>query len=446
VQKMAPGIVISRDAGMPAAIAETKRVMASGGAGVLYQAAFRAGDLAVITDVLRRESGGLALVEVKASTSVKPEHVMDAAFQAAVLKAAKVPVERVAIGHVDNSFVLQSAGEYAGLLKEEEVTAAVEARLPEVVDQAAEYLSVMASHEVPDVAMGAQCHLPYECPFVARCSREAGEELEFPVELLPRGGKVAAALRAAGFEDLRQVPAELLDNSVHRRVHNVTVSGVAYVDSGVAAVLSTHGYPRAYLDFETMALAVPEVVGTRPYEQWPFQFSLHVAECTGTVRHVEFLDIDGFGDFGRLADALVAAVPDAGAVFVYNAALEAGVLGRLAARLPSLRARLYGIQQRIVDLLPITREAYYHPAMKGSWSIKAVLPTIDPGLAYENLGEVAQGDAAQRSFLEIRDGKVAKTRREELEEGLKRYCERDTWGMVALRRFLSGEPIKTTNS
>jgi hypothetical protein len=84
--------------------------------------------------------------------------------------------------------------------------------------------------------------------------------------------------------------------------------------------------------------------------------------------------------------------------------------------------------------------------MKGSWSIKAVLPTIDPGLAYENLGEVAQGDAAQRSFLEIRDGKVAKTRREELEEGLKRYCERDTWGMVALRRFLSGEPIKTTNS
>ncbi len=449
VQKLAPGVVISREAGMPSAIAETKRVWpsfmadgrAGGGSSVLYQAAFRAGDLAVITDILRRDGAGCGLVEVKASTSVKPEHVVDAAFQAAVLRAAKIPVESVSVGNVDNTFVLTRVGEYAGLLKEEDITAAVEARLPEVVEQAAEYLGVMAEHEVPEIDMGPQCFAPYECPFVARCSREAGEGPEYPVDILPRGGKVAAALRAAGYEDLRQVPVSLLDNAVHRKVHAVTVSGVAYLDAVAASSLAALGWPKAYLDFETMGFAVPEVVGTRAYQQWPFQFSLHIEESDGSVRHVEWLDVGAFGDFERIAVALVEAVPASGPVFVYNASLEAGVLGRLAERLPTFREPLEGMLARIVDLLPVTREAYYHPMMKGSWSIKAVLPTIDAALSYENLQGVAEGEAAQLAFLEIRDAKTSGGRRKELEEGLKRYCERDTWGMVVLRRFLSGESV-----
>jgi ribosome recycling factor len=79
--------------------------------------------------------------------------------------------------------------------------------------------------------------------------------------------------------------------------------------------------------------------------------------------------------------------------------------------------------------------------MKGSWSIKAVLPTIDPALSYENLGALADGEGAQLAFLEIRDPKTSEERRTELEGGLKRYCERDTWGLVVLRRFLSGEGV-----
>jgi hypothetical protein len=443
VQTMKPGVVISREAGMPAAITETRRVMASGGVPVLYQAAFRAGDLAVITDILRAQETGFALVEVKASTSVKPEHIADATFQAAVLRAAKIPVESVSIGYVNNSFVLRETGNYAGLLKEEEQTAAVTALLPEVAEQAAEYLGVMAAHEVPDIAMGAQCFAPYECPFVGRCTREAGEGPEFPVELLPRGGKVAAALRAAGYQDLRQVPSELLDNETHRRVHGATVSGVAYFDGAVGQSLGASGYPKAYLDFETMAFAVPEVIGTSPYQQWPFQYSLHVEAADGSVRHVNYLEVDGFGDFERIAAALVAAVPASGPVHVYNASLEAGVLTRLAERLPAYRHKLEGILARIVDLLPLTRAAYYHPLMKGSWSIKAVLPTIDATLSYGNLGTIAEGDAAQGAFLELRDLKTSAARRAELEAGLKRYCERDTWGMVVLRRFLCGEGLAT---
>ena len=439
VQRLEPGIVISRERGMPAAIAETRRIMQAGGAPVIYQPAFRNGKLAVIADILRRRGARTELVEVKASTSVKPEHVPDVAFQTLVLRGAKQPVAAVFIGHVDNRFVLQRPGEFAGIKIEQEVTAEVEARLPAIAEQADGFLAVMASHQVPDISMGAQCTSPYECPFVGRCSGEQGPGPEYPVELLPRGAQRAAELRAEGFEDLRQVPAGMLNNEQHRRVHAATVSGVPFLDPAAADLLNALPYPRSYLDFETMAFAVPEVIGTRPYEQWPFQFSLHIEESAGQLRHVEHLEIDRFAEFERIADVLVSALPQTGPVFVYNATLEAGVIKRLAARLPTQRAALNAILERLFDLWPLTQQSYYHPAMRGSWSIKKVLPTIDAALAYENLGEVSEGDGAQRAFFEWRDPQTSIERRLALAGGLKRYCERDTWAMVVLRRFLSGE-------
>lgn len=442
VQEMEPGTVISRESGMPSAISETRRALHSGAASVLYQPAFKFGDLAAIADILRRKGAGFQLVEVKASTSVKLEHVPDVAFQTLVLRGAKIPVTSVSIGHIDNSFVLRKAGEFEGLKVEEDVTSRVEGLLDEIANEAGQFLRVMNGHEVPDIPMGPQCTAPYACPFIARCSQEAGEGPEYPVDLLPRGAQVAEVLRAEGYEDLRRVPAGRIENEVHRKVHQATVTGVAYRDPVIAESLAGYPFPRAYLDFETLSLSVPEVVGTRPYQQWPFQFSLHIEESQGTVRHVEFLETEAFGDFERLAEALLAALPDTGPVFVYNATLESGVITRLADRYPNLRDKLLGVLPRIVDLLPLTREGYYHRDMKGSWSIKNVLPTIDPTLAYENLGEIAEGDVAQLKYLELRDPQTTAARRRELEAGLKAYCARDTWGLVVLRKFLAGEGME----
>ena len=195
----------------------------------------------------------------------------------------------------------------------------------------------------------------------------------------------------------------------------------------------------AHLDFETIGLAVPEIMGTMPYEPLPFQWSVHVEESATRVRHAEFLGLETFGDFEALARALVEALPDAGPVFAYNAPFERGVLEGLADRLPSLANALRGVAGRLVDLLPITRAAYYHRDMKGSWSIKAVLPTIDPGLDYADLGEVQEGGGAQLAFLQVRAGTVSAARRQELTSALLKYCERDTWGLVVLRRFLCAE-------
>ena len=440
VQRLRPGVAISRDSGMPTAIAETERMLAKAQDEplTLYQPAFRAGDLAVIADVLRRNGTEFELVEVKATSQVKEVHLPDAAFQALVLRGAGIPLSRVFIGHVNNQFVLRHAGDYDGLLVEEDITNAVKEYLPEAAARASEYQRVMASTNVPSVTVGPQCTSPYECPFLGRCT-EGQQTPEYPIQLLPRGGKALEALIADGFRDLREVPAERLTSEMHRRVHQATMTGAPYFDATVAAELQQLPLPYSYLDFETISFSVPKVIGTRPYEKVPFQWSVHVETGPTNIRHAEYLAIESIGDFDAKASSLIATIPPEGPIFAYNASFEAAVLNGLADRLPNQDGALRGLAGRLVDLLPIAREAYYHPDMQGSWSIKNVMPTILPELAYDRLGEVQKGDAAQLAFLELRNPTVSLERAQILRSALLEYCAHDTWNMVVLRRFLCGE-------
>jgi len=435
VQTLEPGLIIPRTGGMPKALDETRDAFSHGAPPVLYQGAFREGPLAAVVDILRAKDSVFELVKVKASTSVKNEHLPDVGFQAMVLEQARIPVARVHIGHVNNQFVLKNRDEYAGLLMEADVTDQVRALLPSIRKKAAESVEVIGLPSVPDVPMGGHCEAPFPCPFMDRCAGACAEGPKFPLSILPRGGKLVGELAAEGYQDLREVPAERLKSKDHKRVHAATVSGRAAFDVNSTAELRKLVPPFAYLDFETMTSAVPEIIGTRPYEQCPFQWSMHVESANGALQHAEYLAIDTFGDVEALASALLAALPDSGPVFVYNRTLEQGVLQLLARLVPALAPALGAVVDRLVDLLPVTKAAYYHPDMLGSWSIKKVLPTIDSSLGYDGL-EVQDGGGAQLVFLELRDPATTSERREELAKGLRKYCERDTYGMVVLRRFL----------
>lgn len=260
--------------------------------------------------------------------------------------------------------------------------------------------------------------------------------MEYPVSLLPHAGKLGPALRADGYKDLREVPVERLSDAMHQRVHKSTVTGETFRDGDACASLRAQSHPIAYLDFETLAPPIPEVIGARPYQQVPFQWSLHVEKSAGVVEHSEYLATSALVNLRELAERLIAAVPVDACVLAYNAPFEKKVLLDLAVWLPDLSASLTSIADRLEDLLPVARASYYHPAMKGSWSFKAVLPTIDRALDYSNLADVGDGEDAQVAFVEYTDPGTSAERRARLRESLLQYCGRDTWGMVVLRRYL----------
>ena len=425
------GVLIAGD-DLGQAIIDTQAILA-GEKRPIFEATFQADGLLIRSDLLLPDKDGFRMVEVKSSTSVKDYHLDDAAIQSWVAHQARLPLTSVEIAHIDNSFVYFGGGDYQGLFHYADISeqiAGMKAEVPDWIIAARETLS----GEEPCIAPGSQCDKPFECSFFGYCSPAVETKDAFPPEVLPYGGTLAATLRAEGYTDLRDVPEERMENWKHQRVWRVTKSGQAELNPEAGKIIATLPYPRYYIDFETINPAVPVWAGTRPYMQVPFQWSCHIETAKGVMTHCAFL-ADGQSDPRRhFAESLIEAVCTDGPIFVYNAPFERSRMQELAEYFSDLAPALQAVIDRIVDLLPIAREHYYHPEMRGSWSIKAVLPTIAPDLAYDNL-EVANGGMAQEAFAEIMQPETSPERRRQLHHALLLYCERDTLAMVRIAHY-----------
>ncbi|WP_267875286.1 hypothetical protein [Massilia sp. Dwa41.01b] len=95
------------------------------------------------------------------------------------------------------------------------------------------------------------------------------------------------------------------------------------------------------------------------------------------------------------------------------------------------------MNDRIVDLLPVARERYYHPRQQGSWSIKHLLPAIAPDLRYDELEGVQDGGGAMAAYLEAIAPTTTAERKGEIEGQLLAYCHLDTLAMVRLWEFFT---------
>jgi len=288
--------------------------------------------------------------------------------------------------------------------------------------------------EMPDVTMSEQCKKPFPCQFISYCQQ--GDAPEYPLSVLPRlQEQELQSLTDAGYTDLREIPDGVLNKPNHQRVWRATCANHEEYDAQALSALIDWGWPRYYLDFETIALAVPRWQQMRPYQQVPFQFSLHVHHQDGHLDHYGFLDLSGKDPRRGCAEELVKQIGNNGMIIAYNASFEMSVIRKLAALFPDLADDLMAMVARFDDLLPITRSGYYHPKQKGSWSIKAVLPVLVPDLNYGDLQGVQNGSDAQLAWLQA--VRADHQQRNRLSNQLLRYCELDTLAMVRMVEALT---------
>jgi hypothetical protein len=191
-------------------------------------------------------------------------------------------------------------------------------------------------------------------------------------------------------------------------------------------------YPRYYLDFESIQFAIPIWVGTSPYQQLPFQWSCHIQSSVEGLKHSDFLDTSGNDPRRSFAESVLEVCGDTGPIIVYNQSFEKRIIKELAILFPDLSGPLLALNERMFDLLPVVKKNYYHPQMKGSWSIKHVLPCLVPELSYAELGDVQDGTEAQKAYLEIIGSNSDNSERQALHNDLREYCKLDTYAMVAI--------------
>ena len=201
----------------------------------------------------------------------------------------------------------------------------------------------------------------------------------------------------------------------------------------LAEFLKKLTYPLYFLDFESMQPVIPEYVGTRPYAQIPFQYSLHyIEEEGGELKHKEFLAESGEDPRRAIAERLCEDIPMNVCVTAYYKSFECTRLKELADTFPNLAEHLLNISNNVVDLLvPFQSGWYYNRTMGGSFSIKSVLPAIfpnDPSLNYHNLEGVHNGSEAMTIFPKIKD--MSPEDQKITRHNLLKYCELDTYAMV----------------
>lgn len=409
----------------------------------VFEMGFQAAGARAFADVMlpvQDAQGGQAwrMVEVKSSASVKNHHQEDIAIQAYVARQAGVPLQSVALAHIDSSWTYPGNTDYNGLLTEVDLTDVASDLGAEVHEWISAAAHICASNVEPSRPTGPHCNSPFACGFHAHCSK--GEtQYSHPISWLPRLAAEKQNLwKAQGIHEMGQVPDEHL-NAVQQRVKHCTLNGSIYFDAeGAAHDLAPHTLPGYFLDFETIAFAVPIWAGTKPFRQIPFQFSLHTISALGEVAHSgEFLDLSGNDPSQLFAQALVNTCGASGPVFVYNAGFETARINELAERFADLAPALLAINARVVDLLPIARNRYYHPDQQGSWSIKKVLPTLAQ-LDYSQLDGVKDGGLAQEAYLRAIDPACGEEDKAQIRRQLLAYCKLDTLAMVAIWEKFSG--------
>lgn len=404
----------------------------------IYEATFEYDDILVMVDILHvNNDNSVEIYEVKSSTEVKDVYLDDASIQYYVLNGLGYKVVKTSIVHINNNYVIDEELEIDKLFSIVDVSNEIvelQVNIPSHLKNLRNYLSqdyTLLKDNEPEKQIGLHCTKPYPCDAMNHCWANIPEYSIFNIANLKTTKKFELFERKIiDFKDIDDLSifSETQQVQIKSELEQKTIIN----KSAIKEFIDGLDYPLYHLDFETFQQAVPKWKGITPYMQIPFQFSLHIENENQELQHKEFLAVEGIDPRYELAKRLVEDVPTDVTVLAYNMGFEKGVIRKLAGMYDEFSAHLIKIHDNVQDLMiPFQKKDYYVPQMRGSYSIKYVLPALVPEMAkaYEELDYIQNGSDAMQTYpllvtMEDKE-EVAKLR-----EALLRYCELDTLAMV----------------
>ena len=433
------GVEVCSDGRLDEAIRATRELVANPDVPAIFEGVFEHGGVLVRVDILhRRRDGRWRLIEVKSTTDVKDHHVSDVAIQHRVVTRSGVDLAASCLAHVNREYVYEGGPiDVHRFFKIRNLTRQVESLQPELTVQLRSEFQILAMPEAPNIRAGRQCSDPFTCEFFDHCNPPIPDD---HVLRLPRiHANTVAELVALGVHSIHDIPEDYPLTGRLRRACGSVQTGKPWFSAELREELGRLVYPLYFMDFETVNRAIPRFTGMRPYDQLPFEWSVHVQPEPGAAtEHFEFLAADKNDPRPAFVSALCDALGNRGSIVVYHQQFESQRLADLASWLPEFSERIKKIQRRLWDLLPIIRNHVYHPAFRGSYSLKSVLPSLVPDMTYDGM-EVADGQAAGIAWEWLVHCAPDRDESQRISKALLDYCGQDTLGMVRLIEKLHHE-------
>jgi hypothetical protein len=427
-----PEGILLRNYDQQANAAKTKELLASGQRVPLFEAGFLA-DVENVSCFARVDilvpagKDSWDLYEVKSSTKVKEEHLHDVAFQARVLTQSGLQINRINLIHINKEYVKQEHLDLNEFFTKEDVTD----QLASHFDDADHFIPFLLQLAQQDHLPNVLCASPKTCE---ACKLVLPEHSVF--ELANIKSTQAKTLWDTNYKLITELPQHTKLTKKQAIQSVAVLTNQPHVEAEhIHTFLNSLTYPLYHLDFETIGTAIPLYPHTTPYEQIPFQYSLHVEEPTGEIKHIEFLaqpSLDPRPSF--LASLKAALANTSGNILAYNASFEARILRKLMSDFPEHEVWITDVLSRLKDLAePFGQFWYYHPRQHGSYSIKALLPIMSAD-AYKDL-TINNGSLASASFLALQQLEN-KEEIQSLRAALLAYCKQDTQSMLDVLGFL----------
>ena len=404
---------------------------------IIYEATFLYDEVLAALDILVNDEDGWKAYEVKSSTKVSDTYVKDAAIQYYTIKNSGIDLKDISIVYINNQYVKNGEIDINELFMVESVYDQVLEFLPRIPNEVRRLKDVIESPDIPSVDIGPHCSDPYDCDFKGTCWKHIPEYSVFDISRLNKDKKFD--LYKQGIISLNQIDLGQTDLNPNQVLQvQSELSGSVHIDlNEIRNFTNGLNYPLYFLDFETIGPAIPIYNGSRPYEQLVFQYSLHIRETpTSEIEHREYLADPTEDPRVGFIEQLIQDCDSKGDILVYNIGFERGKINGLIEAFPQYILELSGIVDRLKDLMtPFQQKWYYTPEMKGSYSIKSVLPALIPELSYNDL-EIKDGGTASNTFLSIVNGTFQgdlQVARKQLLE----YCKLDTYAMVKILEKLT---------
>ena len=401
----------------------------------IYEATFEYDGILVMVDILHRTDEGWEIYEVKSSTKVSDTYIDDASVQYYVVKGAGLNVKKVSIVHLNSQYVRADEDkiDVEQLFTKQDVTQKTLEKqdcIPSHLRTFKTFLDDKTNE--PNIDIGAHCTKPYPCDAYEYCWKTQKNIPDYSVFNIFNMGRKPIELYKQGIINVEDIPEKYLTTENQKLVVDAYKHKGKLIDKdSIRYFLDSLTYPIYHFDFETFQQAVPELKGTRPFQQIPFQFSLHIEHEDGTLEHIEFLGDENGDPREALIKSMIESIPQGATVMVFNESFEKTRIKELAIDFPQYAKELLNIRDGIVDLAkPFSQKHYYHPDLKGKYSIKVVLPHLVPEMAeaYKELELVQHGGDAMNTFPRLKE--MSKEQCERYRDALLKYCELDTYAMV----------------
>ena len=402
------------------------------GENIIYEATFIFNEILAALDILVKDNEGWKAYEVKSSTSIKDTYIKDAAIQYYTIINSGINLVDISIVYVNKKYIYNGYLEKNKFFTIESVKDEVLEYLPSIPNKISKFKNILDLDSTPKIDIGPHCLKPYECDFKGTCWKHVPENSIFNISNLRDDKKFE--LYNKGVITLDQIDlseTKLSDKQIIQV--ECEIDGKTHINKEkIENFLNNLNYPLYFLDFETINPAIPLFLGTSPYQQVLFQYSLHIQKSENSKPlHKEYLQDPSKESEIELIRKLVNDCEGLGDILVYNISFEKGVINKLIHKFPDYKLQLQSIVDRLKDLMIIFKNKwFYKPEMKGSSSIKDVLTALDPELSYKNIN-IQDGGMASSIYLSMVN-KTFKGDEISMRKNLQEYCWLDTYGMVKI--------------